>query len=340
MSSYSSFKKTVKKVSSWLVYTAFLSLSVILLLETAYRFYLIDFYATNLYGLNTDAELKTTDKKSILVIGDSFSADKQSYVKQLRDSLPSYRVINSAVAGTTIAQHQLMWPNRLQTFQPDILIYQIYIGNDLIEYRHETSGNISWLRKIYWTLSDHLRVLAYLNARLAIFKHIPQAGIPTSVDTKTIEHFDVNKYNTRSKILFRAEPHALENSILLKGKRAKDTQNYLSALEDMLAQVADDCQVYLLLMPHCVQLNDTYQKRMQSIGAQFSSNNSLQNIDYPFAKAIMKLNAANIHIINPLRALQLQDSLSPCYYSNDPHLNKWGQEVVARQLLKELEPLK
>ncbi len=84
-----------------LVYTLFLLGATAGLLEIAYRRQWIDFYAAELRGLNRPGDLSPQDKRpTLLVLGDSFSAQPFSYVNVLRDSLPGTRIINAAVPGT------------------------------------------------------------------------------------------------------------------------------------------------------------------------------------------------------------------------------------------------
>jgi len=328
-----------KKLRSQLIYILFLICSVTLLLEGSYRLYLFDFYGSNLRALNPSEAFVEDDRETILVIGDSFSADLNSYVGHLRNSFPEKQIINAAIPGTCPKQHQLLFNRRIKRFKPQTLIYQLYVGNDLFEWRHPSgNGQISTARQVYWWLSDRIWVLGYINAKLP---HIRQAffqDLPTGLDPKILEAYHPDRYSGRSKIQFKAEPNLIEASILLKGKRKKDMRSMTKAIQDMIANVPVDCQVYILVMPHCMQIGDPYQQRMQEIGASMEQADEITKHNYPFLTNLKKaVRHPHIQWINPLPLLQAADSTQAVFYENDPHLNPYGQQLVGELLVEKLE---
>ena len=325
-----------KKLGKWLAYLAFLGITVLCLLELSYRYYLFDFYKGNFQGLNPPGLLKADSQKpSILAMGDSFTADPRSYIWHLRDSLPGYRIINAAVPGTTIKQAGLMLPKRLRQAQPDLFIYQIYVGNDLFEFRHPTKGaGISNIRKGYWWLADRFWVLGYINSRLPHIRQAIVQDVPTDYDPKDLMQFDVNKYAVRSKMQFRVEPYMVAHSVLLKGQRKADAQAYVRYLQTLLDESSKECRVLILVVPHCMQLNNTYLNRMQQIGAKVTDPKTLFEVDYPFYHFLdSSLQHPKLALLNALPHLQAADSLAPVYFGSDPHLNPHGQEVLGTILL-------
>jgi len=103
-----------RKILKLIIYICFLFFSVFLILEVSYRFYIFDFYGNTFKALNTDVSLINRDQKqTILILGDSFTADPNSYVKHIRDSFPEYNVINSGIPGTSITQANLMLEKRI-----------------------------------------------------------------------------------------------------------------------------------------------------------------------------------------------------------------------------------
>jgi len=292
----------LKKALKTIGYFIFLAITVLLLLELSYRFYAIDFYKGHLMGLNDSKTLSTTDQASILVIGDSFTADRSSYVSHLRDSLRNYRIINSGIPGTSLPQHRLMISSRMKRFRPDVLLYQIYVGNDLLEFHHPTeSDGISSIRKCYWWLSDRFLVLSYINARLPQLRQAIYHDLPVDIDSKKQEIFSVQQYSHRAKMQFNAEPFLLENCVQLKRNRQKDMIKYTKQLKKMLSHHAKNCKVIILVMPHCSQINQRYATNMELIGAQFSEITAMNAINYPFIN-YLKVHFANqdIQVLNTL----------------------------------------
>ncbi len=331
-----------KKGIKTLGYILFLIASVTLLLEASYRWYIVDFYRNNLNGLNSTALLEATDRPTVLVIGDSFSADQNSYVQLLRDSLSDYRVINAAIPGTCIRQHELFLRSRIQEFQPALLIYQVYVGNDLLEFRHPTgSAAISPARRVYWWLADRLLVLAYINSRLPQLKHWLANDRPQKSDAKLENDFAPERYSGRTKMLIRAAPDFLEKAILLQQQQLSDMEAYTKSLQAAFQNVPNDCPIYLLLMPHAIQVSRIYQNRFLQMGASIEHSEALLNPFYPFYQYLDKhLPQDQVDIINPLSRLQANEQRFPVYYDNDPHLNPQGQLVVGALLLEQLSFIK
>lgn len=330
-----------KKVLKSAAYAIFLTVTVVLLLELCYRSYLIDFYRSNLLWLNP-SELAPDDHRPVmLILGDSFSADLGSYVAQVRQHFPQYRVINSAIPGTCIRQHKLLINKRLREFHPSVLIYQTYVGNDLFEFRHPLTGKgISVQRKMYWWLSDRLLFLGYVNSRLPQMKHWFAPEVVGTGDAKAEADFSPETYSPRSKMILKAEPGLLQNSILLHSKREKDMVAYVKEVQEMIDAVPDSLAVLVLSMPDAVQVSAVYQDRFRQLGAQITAGDSLLQADYPFFLSLEKnLSSDRVRMVNPLLALQESEANAPVFYASDPHLNAAGQAVVGAVVTASLQSL-
>ncbi|MBK8502395.1 MAG: SGNH/GDSL hydrolase family protein [Saprospiraceae bacterium] len=247
---------------------------------------MIDFYKNELKALNTKDALEDSDSKSvILAMGDSFTADPNSYVRTVRNLVSKASVINSGIPGTCIREAALMASLRMRKFKPKVLLYQIYVGNDLIEFKPPyLSKNLSFTRRCYWWLSPKIQILGYINFRLRFIRQLLHAEIETDENPKIIEHFSTEHYDARTKMMFKADPQDLENCIFLKNRRESDMANYVRKLNQFLAQIPDDCLVYVIVIPHCIQLNPTYRDRMIQLGAQPRYPDQLFNVHFPFFK--------------------------------------------------------
>jgi hypothetical protein len=330
----------LRKLRDLIIYLFFLCFSVLLLLEVCYRFYVVDFYKGNLIGLNSEEDLMPIqDRSTVLVLGDSFSADTNSYIKHLRKALPNHRIINSAVPGTSIRQHRLMAKRRIKRFEPEILIYQIYVGNDLLEYRHPTSGgHISFLRKLYWWLADRLLVAGYINAKLPQLKAVFVADPNPGLGAKLSADFAIEKYNRRSLMQFQIEPGLLENTVLLQGERGVDFRAYVREVAALLDDAPADCSIVIMVMPHCAQLGTPYLERMEKLGAVFADQPAFLDVDYPFFYELNRTLAKDgRQFFNALAFLRKNEQGHFFYYDNDPHLNPTGQQRVGEALVHFIE---
>jgi len=73
------------------------------------------------------------------------------------------------VGGTGIFQTLMIAPGRLRRFHPSVLVYQIYVGNDLFDVRYPVSWRrLSIARNVYWTAANHLRSLARADRRVPV----------------------------------------------------------------------------------------------------------------------------------------------------------------------------
>jgi len=331
MGSFVNFRNLVQK----LLYVLYLVVIVAILMEVAYRFQIIDFYRQELNALNPEqTTTKTTGKKTVLVFGDSFTVQSHSWLNQLRTDFPEYHIINSAITGTSIVETSYVAPGRIKTFDPDIFIYQIYVGNDLLGITHHLNWK-QWssTRNIYWLLSDRVHFLSFLNYRMGQMNWKIQ-GDETQTQSEAVpggEKFDLERYSEREKIYALGDPYLISNSVLLKNERDQDIDKLLSSLSHTISQLKPECQVYLLIIPHKAQISKFYLDNMKDVGFMFDSQFEVGKEDYPFVEKLRDYFSAteNVVIINPLRDLVKRDSVSArVYFLNDEHLSDEGQLIV------------
>ncbi len=328
------FKKIVNKF----LYCLYLGVVVLFLTEIAYRYQVIDFYHSELTTLNSESDLKPSkEKKTILICGDSFTAQVGSWADQLKKTLSDYRIINSAITGTSIVETYYLAPGRIKSFDPDVFIYQIYVGNDLLGIRHPLNwSDWSITRNIYWWLSDRIHVLSYFNYKTGQW-HWNFVRSDTVVGRPAEDKFDINYYASREKIYARGDPLLISNSVLLTNRREEDLNKLMTSLSSVISELKSDCQIYLLVIPHKSQLNTSYLEQMSSLGFRFENNFLIGNENYPFVEAVKKHFQSNpkVSVINPFVPLMQNDSVSKgVYYLNDEHLSPPGQTIVKDQVLE------
>lgn len=325
-------RRLVKKGLYALGYGIFLLLSVWVLLELAFRYQWIDFYATELRGLNpANALAPQNDQKTILVLGDSFSAQPKSYVDVLRDSLPQAALVNAAVPGTGIREARVMAAGRIKSFPPDVLLYQVYVGNDLWDIRKTCDNpHISSGRNLYWHLSDYSLVLRFLNYKSGQFKS--RAGVATeTLELKQDIPFSTTLYSKREQLILRAEPDLLRNSIRAEARRGADLRVWFEKMDGLLTLLPARTQkVIILVVPHCAQVHEYYAGNIQAIGGMLSGP-EIQQPNYPFLQALEQHFARDprVRVFSPLPLFQQRDSTGHrLYYENDPHLSPEGHRLL------------
>jgi len=326
-------KTRLKKAS----YFLYLLLAAVFLLEICFRFQLVDFYANEWELLNTD---RKAGKTKVLVGGDSFSATQNSYVAQLRQLHPTWVIANAAVPGTGPVEAGILLPQRIQSEQPDLFIYQLYVGNDLLDIDHPVNWKeLGWARNVYWSMTDYVRSMGFVNYRLGQFRRSFYDDAPTEGNPQLTNTFSPEKYYKRAQLLFQAEPQLIDNSALLQNGREISFQTVQSEVEDLIECLPENTPVIILVIPHCAQVNEQYQQNMTALGAKINNSTDLLQVHYPFVEELEKKFAEQplIHIANPLATLRKADwEQGAVYYANDPHLSPLGQEIIATFLSRKL----
>ncbi|MBQ4804093.1 hypothetical protein J8L88_14620 [Aquimarina sp. MMG015] len=324
----------MKKVLRWLYQTMIVLIIVFLLFELSYRFSVIDFYKAEFTSLNgaNDIESKDID---YLVFGDSFSATTDNYVEYLRSSSDK-TFINSGVQGIGVKQVNTFVNRRIQKYQPKNIIYQVYVGNDLIDVDHLTNyKELPLIRNVYWDVSDMFLSSSYVNYRLGHFK----SSVAPINKTFNDQRFSVKDYNQRSKLYFKSDSAYLYKSVTAEGSFQHRYAIWIDELKEFIEGIPTDVQVFIVFVPHCSQLNSFYFNNMRELGAKFSDETEFKKMEYGFfEKASLDIQQyKNVTLLNPLEQLREKDTKEKrLYYLNDPHLNEYGQKVLGTFLEEEL----
>lgn len=321
------YRGTLKRIWKILWQSSLILFISLCLFEMIYRFNWIDFYHTELEALNPIADLNLEKDKTILIFGDSFTSDPNSWTKIIRDSLPTYNIINSAVPGTTVLHQKLIFDDRVSRFKPDQIIIQLYVGNDLIDYnRPKNFSKISIFRNIYWWMSEYFLSLQYVNYKLGQF-NAPDAD----TEPKNIDAFSVTVYNTRVKNYLEASPSIIQESIHLDDLYNHEFDQLTNDLVYMIKSYHKP--IYIVVLPHCVQTNKSYFNNYISLGAKLDED---KISDFSFYSNLKTLEAShqNVKVLSPLT--DFKESNEFLYFMNDPHLNSIGQGLLGKFILNQL----
>ena len=305
-------------------------LIIVFLLELSFRYYILDFYQPELMALNSLSSSPDDEWPNVLFFGDSFTANADSYVGKLRIELQA-NLINSAVPGTGVIEASFMAPSRIKEYTPDILVCQVYLGNDLLDIKHRTTDDIPFLRAVYHSVSDYLRVVKFVNYRLA-HARLNYHNTLHSPIAQTDMAFSPELYSARQRMLFQAEPKHLENVLELKNGRDEDLKTMIHRITQIKSLVSENTEVALLLIPHCAQVNQTYFQRMGLLGSES------KQVTNPGIYTALVSEFPDVDILDVRSLFQSQISAGQgLYYENDPHLNNKGQSVLAEFMMNYLQ---
>jgi hypothetical protein len=328
------------------------------LVELAYRFQWVDTYRPELELYNDPAELaRTGGRPALLVMGDSMTAGSATWAGLLRTTQDRFDVINASISGTGVIQAAIVAPERFERFAPERFVYQVFPGNDLFDVRYPVEwGALPFERNLYWSLAHRLRSLAFLNYRLVQTRAAWAAGAaPQRADPPALDailaapepHIDrgafaPERYTEQIRLYFRAEPHLLENQILVRPEREADYRVFLDTLGDLLAHCDPAwCRAAVLVIPHAAQVDARYLEEMRALGARFDDPDALLAPDPPFLARLREHLAgrglAGVQVIDPSAVFREHERQGrPVYFRNDVHLSQYGQAVLADAVAREL----
>lgn len=302
----------------------------LVIFEIIYRYQLIDFYAASYRHLNAE---QPSQKPTILIFGDSFSADLTSYVSSIRSTVGTENVINSAIPGTTMRHAFYMSRQRLKTTSPQQVICQIYLGNDLVEEALPTNWEkLSFFRNVYFSASSVFKSLNYLNYRLAQLSNLLNSDFNEEQESKTEAAFSVEKYSGRTKMYTDAFPDYLNKTYYLNTPFKTAFEKQVDYLQSIRENLADSVEFHVLVIPHAVAVHERYREDYEKLGA----NRFLVSPSYPVIQRL-KQELGIEAVWDPTEMLQKAENKgTACYFSNDEHLNPKGQQLLGDWITQKL----
>lgn len=328
----------IKHILFFSAYLIFCLACFLLAFEGIYRYQLVDFYRPELRANNLPGDLKEASRKTLLAMGDSFSAGPDTWVAFLRPQLPSYRIISAAIPGTGIFESLYTAPGRFRQFKPRVFIYQVYVGNDLQDIRRPLNWRtMSLPRYVYGFMCSYLglRSLTFANYRLGQLLSHPDANGQQNADPP----FSSATYPKSVRIYTQAEPYNLEDTVLARGERSQDVAILIDGIKNLAGYAGPECRKYVVVVPDAGQVSDFYLDHLKQLGERVRDPQGLHRHDYPLVTRLKEeLAAADIKILNPLPLFQAQEQQGQrLYYQNDTHLKPGGQSLLGRFILERLQ---
>ena len=323
----------LKRIIKWVIKLGLIGFITLVLFEVCYRYHIVDFYASEINGLNEKSDLQKY-QADVLVFGDSFSATSKAinYVDRLRETYSEKTFLNFSIPGTGVRQLNTFAKQKIERYKPETIIYQIYAGNDLLDVeKFKVFNNVSLGKYAFWQVSNSFLSLPYLNHKSSVFK--PKVNYRTK--TIKIKTFREDYYNKRSKNYLSINPNYLEETINLSGNFDEKYDLWLEEINAFLSVVPDTTKVCFVWVPHCTQVNAWYLNNFKSLNANFLNEANYLGRNYSFfnrANNDLK-HHKNVSQLNLLEAFKKADTKSTrVYFANDPHLNKYGNDVLAKEL--------
>jgi hypothetical protein len=315
------------------------ALGVLVIVEISYRFQWPDPHRAEFEAFNQGLAGEGDQRFTLLALGDSFTAGAESWPYNLNSILgEDWRVVNAGVGGTTITHAEQISRLRLRQFQPEIVVFQTYVGNDLLDLRHpQEAQGVGVAKRFYWWMVDS-GVFApwYLNHRAAGLA-ARRSFDPVRAAEAATAPFSVDRYSPRDRRLSQLDPRHVERQILVEGSSMEVAwKRYLGALQ----RIAELCResgadLVILVIPHCVQIAPVYRERFSAMGARWSNADILTRSPSPFVNRVREAlsDRPSVRVVDLLPAMQQAERGGVRLYStNDPHLTPEGSWLVALQV--------
>lgn len=339
--------KCLKLVPVWVV-AVFLLLTT---LEVSYRRGVFDPYGVELAKYN-ESSLNQRAETTVLCMGDSVTAGLASWPSIVQEGVPDLKIVNAAIPGSAVFQANIVADRRFKEFAPSVFIYQVNVTNDLTNVRPPIQwSRLSPARNMYWTVSRRFKSIEYLNYRAGQLAFAVRhsrtsrgtagASAPRRICDWGTEPFTPSSFTERERTYILGEAGIIEDQILLGGRRQDDHRLLVEGISRLLEHCrSPECDAFILVAPHAIQVEPEYLVNMRALGARIHNGEGVRADDYPFLRELRVAlgDRPDVRIIDPLQALRDQVSSGEhVYFKYDLHMNRCGQEVLASEVLKELE---
>ena len=312
-------------------------LVVLVIVEISYRLQWPDPHRAEFEAFNPGLVDEGAQRSTLLALGDSFTAGAGSWPSDLNSILgEDWRVVNGGVGGTTITHAERISRLRFRQYHPDVVVYQTYVGNDLLDLRHprEAKG-AGVVRRVYWRIVDSgFFAPWFLNHRAAALAALVPSD-PETAEAAVSAAFTVDRYSPRDRWLSRLHPYHVERQILVEGASMEAAwRQYRRGLSLLVERCRmSEADLVILVVPHCIQVAPIYRERFTALGARWANEDLLTRSPTPFVARVRETlnDQPSIRVIDPLPAMQQAESDGVRLYStNDPHLTPEGSEFLAQ----------
>lgn len=309
------------------------------------------------------------DKKLILSIGDSFTIykdySKKNYFSVLEKNInkqQKYQFLNLANAGDDINEYLNTLCFVKNNMEPDILIFGIFLGNDIshIPFKKKKNNSCNLIKENKKGIKNFLKKSILLNITfrtlkyyLPIFKsQVYFSNKERLVTEKIVSYNKIESHEKKlsNKIVKSAQndtinPYDLFLAIynpnfyvdlanLNNSQVLDDYKNFkknLIYLNNSCKDISKNC--IFILIPPSTWIDKKYFNYYKELGYKVDEkiiikNNLINDLEY-------FLNVNKIMFINPLIALKNHNKY--LFIQNDTHLNDYGQKVLGDYLSDNIE---
>lgn len=291
----------------------------------------------NSLGLRDDETTveKPAGKKRILMLGDSFTfgflVDQKKNFPYFLEKKLDQEVLNFGVIGYTLDQEYLLLREKGLSFKPDVVIVNVFSGNDATEFRihdlaYDKNGKLEKVKdRLHFITEEH-------ELRRKRFDNLPRSYFITFLTGRVGILLQQLRFPVNN-------PRLLWSNYLPKDHPWGDPKidEYFELVKKFLREIkklndANGIKTLITIIPSDFEVADHYQSKYPS----FLFSEGKLDLDHP-REEILDL-AAEMPIYDLIEDFKKYDSeKNPLYFKEkDSHFTPRGHEVMAELLQKYL----
>jgi hypothetical protein len=258
------------------------------------------------------------DAQELLVLGDS---NALLFPSMLQEKLGAqYRVLNDSESGAGPDLYLAKMDLLSDSVGPDAVIVPLCVSNDIINLKDLSSGSAFEKIKLFLSrrfYSYHLLKKIYLRLKYKKF----DKGVNPVVNNS------VTYVNPHLEISARENPRLIVDNLMLREKSTNKAWNTLDYILSEMSSIAKKkgFSLTVIPIPECVQVDikhrTIYTERGFNVPEDFDDDGLFQE------RLAQMCEAHGIAFFDPLA--RLKKANGPLYFTNDPHLNIYGNKVIS-----------
>lgn len=280
-------------------------------------------YKINNQGFRDDVDYqKQKNKKRIIVFGDSFvfgfGVENHNTFPKILEKLTNYEVLNFGVVGYDPGQYFLSLKNEGLSYQPDIVIYGIYLGNDIVDITrdHLFHGD---RYKPYFEIENGDLVLKNVP--------VPQERVQPEEINFRVKNIDIYK---KLSWVFKFKTFSLLKNI------SKWNLYPLLTKFNFVKGITDYDKNFLVLGKILEETQTLIGGKKLIVVIIPLRNIRFDYLEQEFAKKLESISKSkNIDVINPIPFMTRLGS-DKFYFLQEGHFNEKGHELMAKLIFEYL----
>ena len=291
---------------------------------------------TKHYKIQNTIKTKDDFRSRVMILGDSFSLDYEkmytSYLKEYFNSR-GISVLNLAQNGTGPAEYLAALEKYGSVYNPDLIIANYYVGNDLTDTMKSNNPSASWKTQVKKIIG-----WSYLGAYLLEVKHhlAIRRGMKQLEERYKERSAQLDLRNIFLMEFSKAHPDHLVDNLLINSKKAQDlwevNKKILLTMRDIALRL--DAEFIIIVFPRSLQIDNSHLEFFRRLGFDTPENLLLSEVPQTLSMNFCRQNDINCYDL----LSEFQKSQGKQYYLlNDDHLNDSGNLFAFELVKRELE---